>query len=135
MAFFDWADQYSIGVLSIDQQHQKLFELISHFYDLIHQKDVKRAMSETLKGLIEYTVYHFATEEGYMQKYQYPLYAGHVAQHAKFVEKAKDIQTRFQAGELVIPIEIADFLKEWLTNHVLREDQKLGPFLRDNGMS
>ena len=134
MAFFDWADQYSIGVLSVDQQHQKLFELISHFYDLIHQKDVKRAMSETLQGLIEYTVYHFATEEGYMQKYQYPLYAKHAAQHAKFVEKTKDLQARFQAGELVIPIEIADFLKEWLMNHVLGEDQKLGPFLRDKGM-
>jgi hemerythrin len=62
MAFFTWDEKYRVGIASIDQQHQHLFELISNFHATIRQKDVKRAMSEILKGLIEYAGYHFATD-------------------------------------------------------------------------
>jgi hemerythrin len=39
MAFFDWEEKYSVGVKKLDAQHKKLFELVSAFYDRIHQKD------------------------------------------------------------------------------------------------
>lgn len=135
MAFFDWDDKYRVGIKSIDQQHQQLFELISQFYERIRQKETKTAMSEVLKGLIEYTKTHFATEENYMKKYGYPLYERHQAKHTKFVEKVTAFQTRFQAGELVIPIEIATFLKDWLSDHVLKEDQHYAPFFREKGLT
>ena len=135
MAFFDWDDQYSVGINSIDQQHKKLFELISHFYERIRQKETKLAISEVLKGLTGYTEIHFSTEENYMKKYRYPLYERHQAKHAKFVEKVTDFQIRFQAGELVIPIEIANFLKDWLSDHVLQEDQRYAPFFREKKLT
>lgn len=69
-----------------------------------------------------------------MQQYQYPLYDRHVAQHSKFVEKVTDLQARFQSGELVIPIEIANFLKDWLAHHVLEEDQRYTTFFQDKGL-
>jgi hemerythrin len=134
MAFFDWDDKYRVGIPSIDLQHQKLFELTSHFYEKLRQKETKGAMSETLQGLVEYAGYHFATEERYMQKYQYPFYARHVAQHSEFVEKVTELQTRFQSGTLVIAIEVADFLKGWLSKHILGEDQKFGPFFQEKGL-
>jgi hemerythrin len=135
MAFFDWDDKYSVGIISIDQQHKKLFELISHFYEGIRQKETNLAMSEVIEGLIGYAETHFATEENYMKKYRYPLYERHQAKHAKFVEKITEFQARFQSGRLVIPIEIANFLKDWLSNHVLEEDQRYAPFFQDKGLT
>jgi hemerythrin len=134
MAFFDWDPTYRVGIENIDQQHQHLFKLTSDFYDSIRNKQVKQAMSTLLQGLISYAGYHFATEEKYMQQYQYPLYDRHVAQHSKFVEKVTDLQARFQSGELVIPIEIANFLKDWLAHHVLEEDQRYTTFFQDKGL-
>ena len=130
MAFFDWDEKYSVGIMSIDQQHRKLFAMISQFYETIRQKETQRAMSEILKELIEYAKTHFSTEENYLSKYEYPLYERHVAQHATFIGKVTNFYDRFQAKELLIPIEIADFLKEWLSGHVLGEDQRYAPFLQ-----
>ncbi len=135
MAFFDWDDKYSVGVMSIDQQHKNLFKLISNFYETIRQKDTKRAMSEVLQGLVEYAESHFSTEENYMKKYHYPLYERHAAQHAKFIDEITDFQARFQSGELVISIEIANFSKSWLSDHVLGEDQRYAPFFREKGLT
>ena len=135
MAFFDWDEKYRVGISTIDQQHRKLFELISHFYEHIRQKETQRAMTEALDGLMAYAASHFATEERYMQKYEYPLYARHIAQHSQFVEKVTDLRKRFQAGELVIPIEVANFAKDWLSNHILGEDQKFAPFFKAKGLA
>ena len=135
MAFFDWDEKYSVGIKSIDQQQKKLFDLLSNFYEMIRQKGTNRAMSEILQGLIEYAESHFSTEENYMKKYGYSLYERHTAQHAKFVGKITDLQTRFQSGALVIPIEVADFLKDWLSNHVIGEDQRYAPFFKEKGLT
>ena len=135
MAFFDWDENYRVGISSIDDQHKHLFELISNFYETIRQKDTNRAMSEVLQGLVDYAEYHFSTEEEYMQEHHYPLYERHTAQHAEFIEKATDFQARFQSGALVVPIEIANFMKEWLSGHVLGEDQLYAPFFREKGLT
>lgn len=134
MAFFDWDEKYSVGIMSIDQQHKQLFEMISQFYETIRQKETERAMSEILKGLVEYAETHFSTEENYLRKYRYPLYERHAAQHATFIGKLTDFQARFQTGGLVIPIEIANFLKDWLSGHVLGEDQRYASFLQSKGL-
>ena len=131
MAFFDWEDKYTVGVKKLDSQHKKLFELVSAFYDRIHQKETARAMAEVLVGLIAYTQSHFSAEEQYLRQYGYPLYERHVAQHAKFVETVNDFKTRLETGQLLIPIEVANFLKEWLSGHILGEDQRYAPFLKE----
>jgi hemerythrin len=108
---------------------------VSAFYDRIHQKDTARAMAEVLVGMIAYTVSHFSTEEEYLRQYEYPLYERHVAQHARFVETVKDFRTRLEHDELLIPIEVANFLKDWLSGHVLGEDQRYASFLQEKGVT
>jgi hemerythrin len=133
MAFFDWEDKYTVGVKELDDQHKKLFELVSAFYDRIHERNTARAMSEVLVGLIAYTTTHFTTEENYLRRYGYTLYERHLTQHAKFVDTVKDFQSRIEKSELLIPIEVADFLKKWLSGHILGEDQRYASFLKKEG--
>lgn len=130
MAFFEWKEQYSVGIPSIDEQHQQLFALISNFYDQIRQKQAKQAIHDVLVGLVDYARTHFLTEETYFKRYNYPRYAMHVAKHTEFIDRLMEFQARFQANELLLPIEIADFMKTWLTQHVLGEDQRYAPFLK-----
>lgn len=130
MAFFDWDEKYRIGVESIDAQHQYLFELIGNFYEAVRSKELDRAMTETLQGLVEYAHYHFATEEEYMVEHDYPFYKQHRAQHHDFVQKVTDFVTRYQDGKLLIPLELANFLKNWLSEHILGSDKRIGEYTK-----
>ena len=33
MAFFEWNDSYSVGVVEIDRQHQRLIDFIDQLYE------------------------------------------------------------------------------------------------------
>jgi hemerythrin len=131
MAFLEWETKYSVGILSIDAQHQHLFELINQFYESIRQKHTEQALADLLKGLLDYTKTHFLTEENYLKKYQYPLYEKHLAKHGEFIERLHEMQIRFQNRQLLLPIEIAEFVKQWLAGHVLGEDQRYAHYLQE----
>lgn len=135
MAFMQWDEHYSVGIKVIDEQHQRLFTMIQDFYDQMRQKHTKEGMAEILKGLTDYSLYHFNSEESLMTRHQYPRYPQHKNEHTKFIQKVEDFRLRFDSGQLVIPIEIADFLKSWLTNHILKTDQQFAPFLREKGVN
>lgn len=130
MAYFDWNERYRVGIASIDAQHQQLFGLVSEFYEAIRQKQTERAMSDLLNGLVEYARTHFLAEETYFKQYHYPLAANHIARHSEFIDKIMEFQTRLLAKQLLIPLELAEFMKTWLTQHVLGEDQQYAPFLQ-----
>ena len=36
MAFVSWKDEYGVGVVSVDQQHQKLFSLLNALEAHLH---------------------------------------------------------------------------------------------------
>lgn len=41
-----------------------------------------------------------------------------------FMEKVADIKKRFEEGSLVLSVEITNFVKEWIVNHVMGSDKK-----------
>ena len=130
MAFMQWDDDtYKLNIHIIDEQHQRLFELINEFNETIREKKTKQATAKILKGLADYTVYHFHSEENLMKLKNYPNYEVHKSSHQAFVAKVKGFQERVDQEKLLIPIEIANFLKEWLSNHILATDKRLADFL------
>ena len=129
MAFMQWDETYEVKVGIMDEQHQRLFELINQFNDAIREKKTKQGLSELLKGLADYTVYHFHSEEHMMKLKRYPNYETHKSAHESFITKVAEFQERVDQGRLLIPIEVANFLKEWLTNHILVTDKRLAAFL------
>ncbi|GAK61410.1 hypothetical protein U27_01310 [Candidatus Vecturithrix granuli] len=134
MAFMQWDDQYSVGIKVIDDQHKRLFAMIQDFYDQMRQKHTREGISTLLKGLADYSLYHFNSEEALMTRHQYPGYLQHKNEHTKFIQKVEEFRLRFDSGQLLIPIEIAEFLKTWLSNHILKTDQQFAPFLREIGV-
>jgi hemerythrin len=132
MAFLPWDEKYSINV-KIDSQHKKLIDLINGLHDAMKVGKSKDVMSKILQGLIDYTDYHFSTEEKFMTKYSYPEYPQHKSEHERFVEKVLDFQKRFNAGSLTLSMEVLGFLKDWLSNHILVTDKKYGPFFNEKG--
>jgi hemerythrin len=69
MALFDWKEDYSVGVASIDDQHKRLIAWINRLHEAMTAGAAGNVMEQTLADLIDYTVYHFATEEKLFAQY------------------------------------------------------------------
>jgi len=134
MAYIKWTDELSVQIPSIDAEHKKLIGIINEFYDGINQKSSREKIADIVAGLKEYTVFHFATEETYMQKHGFPGYEEHKAQHKAFVAKVLDYEERLKDGKFVVSVEITNFIKEWLTKHIMGTDKKYTSFLVEKGV-
>jgi hemerythrin len=129
VVWFIWNDDFLTGTSEIDEQHRRLVALIDEFYGELRKAEPHESLERLLRGLVDYTRYHFATEEGYMRRAGYPRLKEHVAQHAAFVEKIEDVVNRLVKGELVLSLEVTAYLREWLSHHILGVDKELGRFL------
>ena len=143
MAFFEWEDRFSVGINVIDEQHQRLFGLISKLHDVIERCEREatleavlcelEAVTTVIGELIDYAQYHFSTEEDYMRRYEFTDDETHRAEHQRFIEKVQDYRRRFEQKKTRISLEIAEFLADWWRNHILNSDKRCGAFCSTKG--
>lgn len=134
MPLFNWSDRYSVGVSMFDNQHKRLIELINELHDAMRAGTARDVLGHTLKGLLDYTRMHFAEEERQMAQYNYPGYAAHKAEHEKLVSKVVELIAKHDAGDNTLTIEVMNFLKDWLINHILVTDKKYTRFFNSLGV-
>jgi hemerythrin len=120
-----WSDSYSVGVPELDQQHKVLFEIINCVADFGASSSAARSESfhNILNSLFAYVHKHFAEEQAYLRKIQYPEYEDHVAQHESFLNDLDSLSNRAM-DENLDSIELYRFLSDWLSEHVLELDQQ-----------
>jgi hemerythrin len=133
MALMKWDDSFSVNVKEIDQQHKNLIVMLNEFYGHVG-KDAGQAFRTLLDELVDYTQYHFSTEEKYFEEFSYHEAANHTEEHRKFTEKVIDVKNRLNQKRLVLSVEITTFLKDWLTHHIKESDKAYGKFFNDNGL-
>ena len=129
MAFFQWNETYSVGVPKFDQEHKKLVDLINKFYDSMKAGKGRQAIEETCKELVDYAKTHFVHEELAMKTSDYPNLEEHIKQHEIFKSRVAALQGKLAAGESVNAINVGNFLKDWLTKHIMGTDKTYTPYL------
>jgi hemerythrin len=135
MDVFPWMEQYSIGIRKIDEQHKQLVGHLNSLYEALHEGKGKETLGPIFSGLIQYTKTHFAAEEGLMKLHGYPDYEAHRDVHNKMTEHVLKLNRELVSGGITSPIQIANFLKDWLSKHIMETDKKYGPFLRGRGVA
>jgi len=131
--FVEWNDYLSVNVEEIDTHHKKLIEITNKLYQAMKDGISEDLMKSILVELIEYTKYHFSAEESIMEEYVYLQIDKHKAMHREFVLNLSDICHKYQVENVSIDSEMLDFLKNWLINHILKNDRYLGIFLNSKG--
>lgn len=134
MAILKWSDSLSVSIESIDNQHKKLFDLINSFYEGLNKKADQSNMIKLIHGLRDYTTLHFNKEEELMKKYSYPDFKNHKAEHTKFISTINDYMERIKSGKLIISIEITNYLKNWISEHISIKDKQYSDFFIKNGV-
>lgn len=134
MSFITWDQNLRVNVVEIDAQHKKLVDLLNKLFDEVKSGNGRTAMDGVLTELVNYTEYHFDTEERLLEKYGYPAYAEHKKQHEDLKKEVQDLKTDFHKGQAAITFRTMSFLSEWLKRHIMGEDKKYGLFLNSKGV-
>lgn len=131
MAFYEWNESLSVGFFTIDSQHKHLIRLVNSLYDAMGAGKSKEIMQKLIKDLVSYTKIHFADEEELMKKNGYPEYQRQKSEHDMLTQQVIKFSNDYNSGKSVVSITMMNFLKDWLNNHIIKEDRKLGEFLKN----
>jgi len=132
MAIISWSDSLSVGVDIIDTDHKVLIDQINMLGDAVTEGTDDVMTASVLNVLIDYTAYHFAREQQLMEETGFPHSDDHLREHRLLVKKCREIQTGYRQGT-TLGKDVLNFLKVWLTQHILKSDKALGAHLRDRG--
>jgi hemerythrin len=135
MPFIEWNEKYSVHIEEIDSQHKKIFSIINRLHGAMKARKGKEVIGNLLDELVDYTYYHFATEEKYFRLCSYPHFDVHKSEHDLMRGLTADLKKKFDTNAEMIVIEAMELLKDWLSDHVLGSDQKYGSFLNERGIT
>lgn len=134
MGLITWDDDYSVGIAEVDTQHRKLVGLVNDLHDAMSVGKGRSVLSSVLTELVEYTAYHFKTEEDLFEQFDYPDRAEHKRLHDELTAKAVKLKESYDQGNQMITIEVMVFLSDWLRVHILQEDKQYSAFLTSKGV-
>ncbi len=127
-----WDDRFTIGIASIDAQHREMIKLLNQLQSALKKGGDKKIFANTIRALVDYTRYHFSDEERYMQSIRYPSFETHRKMHEKLIGDVKKILINLKHGIVMQEISLLRFLNDWVCNHIIEEDLKIGRFVQHN---
>jgi hemerythrin-like metal-binding protein len=132
MALFRWRDSLEIGVPAIDRDHRRIIDLLNRLHFMVLAGDEREAVGKVITEVVRLTQYHFRREEALMRLADYPELAAHRAQHRAFVSQVAQFDQRYRGTpERFNMQEFYDFLADWLTVHMAREDTRIAPYVKN----
>jgi hemerythrin len=87
-----------------------------------------------LRNLLAYTREHFSSEEAMLLKASFPDLAKHRQRHADFTRQVSVFLERYERGDLALNVELMTVLRDWLSNHIMREDHSYRSCLAQRGI-
>ncbi len=126
MTLYMWNKRYEIGIAEIDAQHRHLVEIINELSDAMMEKKGYIAVPNILEHLADYSKLHFTTEERHMHEMNYPALAEHCQEHLDLTRKVLEFRKGCSTDHDPSSGELLNFLRDWLTSHIITSDQKIG---------
>lgn len=129
-----WDESFATGVTEIDEQHMILVHTLNDASVRLAGAAGIDQLERITQDLLAYALYHFETEETLMQEYGYEEGAAqdaarHLEQHRAFSAKVVAVRDNLKAGTPVAPADLLAFLNQWLVDHILNTDKRLGAFI------
>jgi hemerythrin len=127
-----WSKDFIIGIDEIDSQHKKLVEKVNSFklFWETNPAVINSEIGKTLTFLVNYTQFHFTTEERFMERTQYTDILVHKEKHQKLENQLHTILLRIKRNESFKPLELYYFLENWITEHILESDKNFGSYYK-----
>ncbi|GAB4172693.1 MAG: hypothetical protein Kow00108_07410 [Calditrichia bacterium] len=131
MESISWQEEYELGIPALDEQHKKLIQLLKLLeISMRNQSDLETEFS-ILSEFIQLALFHFSYEQKYLRDIGYPRYQEHKGHHEKLIVQLKFIQGELMSGNLKTDAKLFAYLKDWLTIHLMEDDQDVAGWYRE----
>lgn len=117
MPILEWRESFNLGIELLDTQHRHMHALLNDAYDEFVENSNTEALNRALHELIKVIDHHFLLEVELMEKTGYTQWGEHQEQHRSFVSRAEVIRNDLAKGWKNLPLEVVNFLENWLTYH------------------
>ena len=124
MAFMDWKNNMSVGNQMIDHDHQKLVRYVNEMHEAMMKGHGKEHVGPILHKLIAYTKEHFGREELIWKAAHYAGFEKHKKEHVELLATVNDFKAKFDNGAVSLSVEVMNFLRDWLKNHIMKSDKE-----------
>lgn len=128
----EWQARYETGIPEVDDDHRRLVGLINDLDDALAEGGEFGRIGGIIDALVDYADYHFSREEAMMARAGFDDLAEHAVSHADFGH----FLGQLVGGCILSPsretaLQIHEYLQDWLVDHILAEDMKYVPLLRE----
>ena len=127
---FPWLEKYSVGIPQIDTQHQGLVRLINDLHAAMGAGHGSQKVGKILDELVYYTEAHFSYEENLLRQRRYTKLTGHQAEHKRLTGQVVELREKYRNNSITLSLEVMQFLKNWLANHIMGHDQQYAAELK-----
>lgn len=129
MAYFSWTDEMSVGNRFIDADHRKMIDIVNRLHDAMRARKGNDVLEKVLFDLIVYTKGHFQREEEQMKAIGFAALEAHRQEHELLLLQVTELRQEYLDGKPNMSIEVAQFLRSWLMEHIMASDMALGSAL------
>lgn len=133
MGRIEWNESLRVCVDELDNQHRELIRLYNNLHESLMNDPLEKTIRtkiSTLNALLNYTLHHFTAEESYLASRGFPTLAHHQRLHREFSGKILSLQQDLTDNAPVLATSLIKFLRNWILDHVGREDQVYAQYLR-----
>jgi len=108
-----WTEDFSVGVVRLDEQHKRLIKMINRLIAEPQTTTESEMVSDLLSDMTNYAQAHFTAEEELMRQHNYPRLEEHVAQHRAFQKKTVDFCSATVLNVGSVPETMLHYLSDW----------------------
>jgi hemerythrin len=129
MAQIEWRQEFSIGIASVDQEHEKLIAEINQLYDQLRLPLDTETIEAMLDDLEADIAAHFALEELLMQEAGFSEYEDHKQDHERLLDQIHDMKFHFREDPETGRKLLTNGLSDWFSYHFRGFDARLHALL------
>ena len=119
-----WREALRVGHAQIDAEHEDFAHLIDQL-----QEASDDALAGALDVLVAHARTHFAEEDAWMQRLDFPAKDCHQREHQAVLATARGVCRRLQGGETRPVHQFAAMLADWFPPHVQHLDSALAQWI------
>lgn len=130
MPLIQWdKSRFTVHVAEFDEDHRELVHLLNDLHSAMKSgqgRDVIRG--PRLSELLERKRLHFSAEEAWLQRQGYPGLESHRQEHQRAHARVAEFQNRIHSRDVVVSVELLEFLRAWLVDHILTVDREYSAY-------
>jgi hemerythrin len=125
MSLIIWKQEFSVGDVEIDLEHQALIENINALHRSTREGVTRGQVIDSLNEIYQQIAAHFAHEETLMRDAHYRQFAEHKADHEILLDDLRDIMEEVDEDGEYEERQLSIDLDRWFSDHFHTHDARL----------